>query len=98
VNRQTANNSIAFLLRQDDGNSSAIGAKLTILYGGDAGNRQRKEIKLSGGFMSFDDPVAHFGVGDSSSIDGFSVTWPDGRNTAYDGRLEANRLYRIRRK
>ena len=98
VNQQQTNNSVTFLLRQDRGNSLAIGAKVTINYGEQEERHQRKEIKLSGGFMSFDNPVAHFGIGSHSSIDSFSVTWPDGHVTTSDQHLPANRFYRIRRK
>ncbi len=98
VNQQQTNNSITFLLRQENGNSFGIGAKVTIEYNGVQTLRQRKEIKLSGGFLSFDNPVAHFGLGAQGSIDNFSVTWPDGQVSFYDEALEANRFYRVERK
>ena len=94
VNQQTANNSITFLLQDENGNAFGIGSRVTITYGD---HHQRKEIKLSGGFMSFDNPVAHFGIASFAEIDGFSVSWPDGQVTEYKGTLPANRFYRIRR-
>ncbi len=94
VNQQTANNSITFLLQDDNGNAFGIGSKVTITYGD---HHQRKEIKLSGGFMSFDNPVAHFGIASFVTIDGFSIRWPDGQVTGYKGTLPANRFYRIQR-
>ena len=74
INQQSANTSITFHLRQGDSNSFAIGAKITITYGGQQQNHQRKEIKLSGGFLSSDNPVAHFGTGPNISIDSLIVT------------------------
>ena len=97
-NQQSTNNSITFRLRQADDNSYAIGAKITITYGGQQQNHQRKEIKLSGGFLSFDNPVAQFGTGPNSSIDSLVVTRPDGHIPAYDESLKAIRIYRILRK
>ena len=95
VNQQTKNNSITFSLRDDTTNTFAIGAKVMIAYGD---SQQQKEIKLSGGFMSFDNPVAHFGIASFDSIDRMTVTWPDGQVTEYSDTLPANRYYRIRRK
>jgi len=98
INQQQANHSITFLLRQDDGNSYAIGAKVSIEYQAEEIRQQRKEIKLSGGFLSFDNPVAHFGLGAQDSIDSFSVTWPDGHISYYDEALEADHFYLVERK
>ena len=95
VNRQSSNNSVTFLLQDEKGNAFGIGSKVTITY---EHHRQRKEIKLSGGFMSFDNPVAHFGIATYSEISGFSITWPDGQVTEYTGTLPANHFYRVRRK
>ncbi len=98
INQHDEHNSLTFLLEQAGGNSAAIGAKVTIHYGKSENLRQRKEIKLSGGFMSFDNTAVHFGIGRHESIDSFSVTWPDGRTTEYAMTLPANRFYRVRRK
>jgi len=98
VNQHSQNNSITFLLEQPGENSFAIGAKVTIRYGGADKLQQRKEIKLSGGFMSFDNTAVHFGTGPYDSIDRFSVTWPDGHVTDHAISLPANRFYRLRRK
>jgi len=97
VNQQKENNSVTFELHESFGNSDGIGAKITIQYGGKKSLRQRKENKLSGGFMSFDNPVLHFGVGKYRSIDGFTVTWPDGQTTRYEENMPVNRIYRITR-
>jgi len=94
VNQQTKHNSVVFSLHDDTTNTFAIGAKIRIEYGG---NKQQKEIKLSGGFMSFDNPVAHFGLASIDSVDNVLITWPDGQVTEYTSKLPANRYYRIRR-
>jgi hypothetical protein len=94
VNQKTSNHSVSFWLQDDVGIASAIGAVITITYGND---RQRKEIKMSGGFMSFDNPIVHFGLASVESIDSVSIVWPDGTSTDYSGKLPADRFYRIRR-
>jgi hypothetical protein len=94
VNEHANGNSVTFLLEDERSNAFAIGSTITISYGD---NQQRKEIKMSGGFMSFDNPAAHFGIASFSEIDSFSITWPDGQVTEHDGALPANRFYRVRR-
>ena len=98
VNQQAANQSVTFLLRQDGSNSRAIGAKITINYGEDGALHQRKELKMSGGFMSFDNAVVHFGIGAHDEIDRVIVTWPDGEETVIDTPLAASRFYQVQRK
>jgi uncharacterized membrane protein YraQ (UPF0718 family) len=98
VNQQDKNNSVTFLLEQPNENAFAIGAKVTIRYGDAENLSQRKEIKLSGGFMSFDNTAVHFGIGQHQSIDSFSVTWPDGHVTEHLTSIPANRFYRLQRK
>ena len=87
--------SVSFVLVDERGNSSAIGAKITIHLDGTRNLTQRKEIKLSGGFLSFDNPVIHFGVGEQTMIDRVSVRWPDGEESVVDGPLNASGIYRI---
>jgi len=94
INQQHKNNSVSFWLRDDAGNAAAIGAVVTITYGTD---HQRKEIKLSGGFMSFDNPVVHFGLASAAAIDSVSIAWPDGVTTEHVGKLPANRFYQVHR-
>jgi len=97
LNQHAGRNSVTFLLSDERGNSSAIGAKITIQYGGQAKLQQRKENKLSGGFMSFDNPAIHFGLGQYTAVDEVAVQWPDGETTVYQTPLPASGFYRIRR-
>jgi hypothetical protein len=95
LNELEVGNSVSFVLVDERGNSSAIGAKITIYLDGTRNLTQRKEIKLSGGFLSFDNPVIHFGVGEQTMIDRVSVRWPDGEESVVDGPLSASGIYRI---
>ncbi|MBL1143140.1 MAG: hypothetical protein HND53_14045 [Proteobacteria bacterium] len=97
LNQLAIKNSISFALIDEKGNSFGIGAKITIRYGGEKQLKQQKENKLSGGFMSFDNPVVHFGLDQHKSIDAIEIKWPDGEITIYDESLIASGIYRIKR-
>ncbi len=97
INQNAKNHSISFMLTDDSGHKSAIGSVITINYGEGRTLRQLKQLKLSGGFMSFDQPVLQFGLGKHQSISGFSVQWPDGKVTKLNTSLAAGRVYRVRR-
>ncbi len=97
LNRVADHHSIGFLLQRGPAHSAALGAKLTVRYGGDGRLAQRRELRLSGGFLSFDALVLHFGLGEYDTIDGFTVQWPDGTVTEVRARFPAGRFYRLRR-
>lgn len=79
----------------EDKNRSVIGANVVIE---DAqGRRQLRELKASGGYMSFDPPELHFGLGTSAHLSSIRVLWPDGRATELKGTFPANRHYVVRR-
>lgn len=88
---------MTFSLVDNLGNRSAIGTKIILQYAGDKKLQQIKELKLSSGFMSFDNPVLHFGTGAYDEIDRVSLIWPDGTRTELNGPLSANGVYRITR-
>ncbi|MHB8508831.1 MAG: CRTAC1 family protein [Candidatus Dormibacteria bacterium] len=64
-------------------NRAGIGARVEIRSAD--GRMQMRDIKASGGYQSFDEPVAHFGLGDWGSVDVLSVVWPDGQRQEVDG-------------
>ncbi|MDH3440205.1 MAG: CRTAC1 family protein, partial [Gammaproteobacteria bacterium] len=98
VNELDAGNSIAVSLNDERGNRFAIGAVVTIAYGGERVRRQQKEVRLSGGFLSFDNPVLYFGTGSTAIVDEISVRWPDGETTRIAGPLETAATYQISRR
>ena len=55
------------------------------------------EIKAGGGFVSFDPPQAHFGLGDFDRVNRVVIEWNDGSRSTVDETLEAGRTYVIRR-
>ncbi|MEO8415340.1 MAG: VCBS repeat-containing protein [Ginsengibacter sp.] len=58
-------------------NREGIGATLNVFY--DGNKQQYYEQHPVRGYLSTDDPRAHFGLGTTSKIDSLLVTWPDGK-------------------
>jgi uncharacterized membrane protein YraQ (UPF0718 family) len=97
VNNASEGNAIVFAFEDKVGNSFGIGGKIEIRYGGADARMQTRELQLGGGFMSFDAPVAHFGLGEYETVDSVAIRWADGGTTAIDTPLSAGALYRIAR-
>ena len=97
LNQATTGNSISFVLRDHVGNSFCIGCKVIIEYDGRE-RRQLKELKLSGGFLSFDDPVMYFGIGDETHISSITVIWSTGEKWMINREIAASRRYQITRR
>lgn len=90
------NHSIAVSLRDEKGNRFGIGAKITIIYNGGKAN-QLRELKASGGYQSFDAPVAYFGLAKFDRVDEIHVRWLDGEETTYKQGFVAGNQYLIAR-
>jgi len=90
------NHSIAVSLRDEKGNRFGIGAKITIIYNGGKAN-QLREMKASGGYQSFDAPVAYFGLAKFDRVDEIHVRWLDGEETTYKQGFAAGNQYLIAR-
>lgn len=87
---------IAFALSDGTGNRDAIGAVVTLAHSD--GRQQRREVQLGGGFMSFDAPRLHFGLGTDTSATGATIRWPDGAVSEIAGPLMAGQLYQVTRR
>ncbi len=94
----TNSKSVKFRLVDQAGNSFGIGAKVIISYGNNSERQQLRELQASGGFISFDDPVAHFGLGEYDKINRVEIKWPTGKETVISEPLEAGYSYTILRK
>ena len=57
-------------------NTYGLGGKIHIKYGE---KEQFYQMKITRGYLSSSEPIAHFGLGIVSSIDTVMVTWPDGK-------------------
>ena len=87
--------SIGFTLEDMAGNATGIGALVKITYAG--GRIQTREVQMGGGFMSFDAPRVHFGLGTATRIEALEIRWRTGGVTRIKGDIPAGHLYRIRR-
>lgn len=97
-NNQTDKNSIIFELKDDIGNTSCIGCKILISSKEENQElKQIREIKSGGGFLSFDAPYAHFGVGEAESIDRVAIIWSTGEKVLFKPKFEAGYKYTISR-
>jgi hypothetical protein len=96
-NNARGGNSIVFQLRDEVGNRDGIGTKFTIHYGNGGQRHQIRELKASGGYLSFDEPSAHFGLGEYDQIERFEVNWSTGGSTEFPGPFKAGHIYSLRR-
>ena len=93
-NTSQTGNAVAFRLEDFLGVHDGIGATIAVEAGA---LTQLRELQAGGGFMSFDAPIAHFGLGETERIDRVVVSWPDGSRTVIDEPLDAGATYVIRR-
>ena len=93
INNSQSGNSVIFEFDDAVGNRFGIGSKVELVYGG---GRQTRELQLGGGYMSFDAPFVHFGLGTFDKVDSVTVTWADGERTVIND-LPAGARYRIAR-
>jgi uncharacterized membrane protein YraQ (UPF0718 family) len=97
VNNAQDGHAIAFEFRDARGNHFGIGNRIKLFYGSDDERYQMREIKAGGGFVSFDPPQAHFGLGDFDRVNRVVIEWNDGGRSTVDEPLEAGRTYVVRR-
>lgn len=93
-NTNTRNNSIRFKLIDHVTNRSAVGAQVRIFYGD---QQQMREITASGGYLSYNAPIAHFGIQQFTQIDRLEVIWPDGIKTTLKHTFQASSIYTVER-
>jgi uncharacterized membrane protein YraQ (UPF0718 family) len=89
--------SISVRLEDHIGNRDGVGAQVEIRDEALPTGHQMREIQLGGGFMSYDQPVAHFGLGDLAQVESLQVRWADGAVTIVEGPLTAGATYVVRR-
>ena len=94
-NQVTSGSSLTFQLSDGMGNRGCVGCK--IILETDRG-RQIREIKLSGGFLSYDEARLHFGVVAGDSVRSVRVVWSTGEQTPLDVPFSSGRHYRVTRK
>ena len=73
-------------------NTFGIGATVQVTTA--AGQKQVRQLSPSMGFLSCNDPVLHFGLGDADRIDEMTVQWPSGQQQILRV-LEADYTYTV---
>lgn len=78
-------------LQGERSNSFGIGSRVELTAGG---RSQVRELHLGSGYLSSPPPEAHFGLGDTRTIDRITVRWPTGETQVVDN-LKANQIILI---
>ena len=71
------NNFVRLKLEGPVQNADGIGAKISLYYNGQL--QQYFEQKTVRGYLSSNDPVVHFGLGQVTKVDSIVITWLDGK-------------------
>ena len=97
-NNQKGKHSIIIEIKDEIGNTNCIGCKVLISTRS-AGReiKQIREVKAGGGFLSFDAPYVHFGLGDETTVNKLAVIWSTGERIKFSREFEAGYKYTITR-
>ena len=90
-NAISTNNNLLIQLRGSESNRFGLDAKVTV---GMNGVELVRYLTSSRGFMSADDPVLHFGLGDCPQVEHVTVDWPSGIRQRFED-VQANQLVTI---
>lgn len=74
--QSTENHYLRIRLQGDNANTYGLGAKVTLYAGGKA---QVQQLSSTKGFSASPEPILHFGLGDTVSIDSVKVEWLGGK-------------------
>ena len=95
INNEANNHSISIQLFDKKNDLHAVGSKVYIYYGNNG--QQMREVKLGGGFLSFNSTRLHFGLGKLKKIKHIKIRWNDGYVTNIKKELLTNHHYEITR-
>ncbi|MCB1207373.1 MAG: VCBS repeat-containing protein, partial [Verrucomicrobiae bacterium] len=90
--RERGANHLLVRLKGRGANSSALGAKVTVVSSG--GGLQSRVLLPQNGYQESDEPLVHFGLGASDEVASLEVFWPSGTRQKLSG-LAANRWIEI---
>ncbi|MGH0032347.1 MAG: FG-GAP-like repeat-containing protein [Myxococcota bacterium] len=96
-NRGGDGHALAFELVDHRGNRFGVGSRIDVHYGAGGERRQMREIKAGGGYVSFDAPIAHFGLGLHESVSRVEIRWSTGETSVLTGPFAAGYRYRVER-
>ena len=81
-------------LNGDKNNRDGIGAKITIDTGSE---KQTRTINIARGYLSSDEPIAHFGITEDTKISKLTVQWPNGKAQVFEN-LNGGNFFEITEK
>jgi len=90
-NMGRSGNRLLLRLKGVGSNRWGYGSKVKITT---SAGQQVRVLLPARGFMSSDEPLVHFGLGDAKRVDHLEITWPDGGLQIIEN-LAVNRLYTI---
>lgn len=90
-NQSTSGKSLKLKLIGVKSNRFGLGATLTLKTNT---GQQVRYLTLARGYMAADEPVVHFGVGDSETIESLTIDWPSGQLQTLT-QVKANQTYTI---
>lgn len=93
INNSKTGNAVSFELRDKKGNYFGIGSKIFVHYG--ENQKQMREIQASGGYQSFDSPIAHFGLASEDTIKRIDIEWSTGEKSVIESEFRAGARYII---
>ena len=85
------NNYLKIELQGPPKNTFGLGAKITLYNGNEIQYFENKTVR---GYLSSNDPIAHFGVGKKTQIDSIRVRWNDGKENLLTN-IRANQLLAV---
>jgi enediyne biosynthesis protein E4 len=94
TNKKPESNFLILTLKGSGKNTGAIGAEVTLYYGG---KTNYQELMPMRGFQSTVDSRLHFGIGNVSTIDSIVIEWPDNKYTVMDN-VAANQFLKLDQK
>ena len=97
-NNAQSRRALSVELRDHRGNRFGIGSKVEIHYGENGGRHQVRELKAGGGFLSYDPPIAHFGLDAFEEVARIEVLWSTGERSVLEGPFAADARYRVERR
>ena len=91
TSEKTDNNYLKIKLIGPKNNPTGLGAKITLKYDDKI---QYHDFKTVRGYLSSVEPVSHFGLGKTNTIDEIKIVWPDGKENILKG-VKANQLVKV---
>lgn len=91
-NREAEGHRVIVELKGKVSNRAGLGAVVRLETA--SGGKQIRQVNPATGFLSYNEPVVHFGLGDAAIVQKLSITWPTGFTQSFEN-IAADRRYVI---